>query len=531
MSGILAQRFSRLRPLLLAVTLVVTGTSLSVAASVAVAPMAAPAAAVGTYDNATIADKALTYWSGSNTERASGAAACNDAQKPGDSGGQCRAFVNCIVWMASNHSQNLGGASYFQPFLAAGGTEITDVNQLSKGDIVQKYVSDSDLHTFVIVSKMTNGQYMVVDSNHWSDETVGYYARSVTLNSTNRAFRMGTVNGTGSGLSNGQFVKNTSSGVIHRMVGDAPVGLWNWAVLGQNSSNTINKTQAEINAMPAYPTDKSLIALYEAGGAIYRFVGGAPVRLFNQGAVPDYNGGNVVWVNFQSLANLEHMRARPLNGSVISIAEAGGSGIYRFVGGAPIRLFNQGAIPDFDGGKVVLVNSQSLAVHDHMNTRPDNGSLISLAEAGGGGIYTFAGGAPLRLFNQGVVPGFDGGKVVWVNSSSVGNLDHMNAVPSNGTWLASAETGVVYRVAGGAALRLYNWGSIPGFNGGAVIWVNQQTLDARDHLLATPSDGTVLQGLPSGNYWRITAGQRTAIAATSGAVQVDDQTVTAFPLA
>src|SRR4051794_8888874 len=83
-----------------------------------IATTTAPATAIGGYSNAAIADTALNYvnqWGGN---------ACNDAQKPGDSGGQCRAFVNCIVWMASGHSQNLGGSDYYQPFLNAGGVRI-----------------------------------------------------------------------------------------------------------------------------------------------------------------------------------------------------------------------------------------------------------------------------------------------------------------------------------------------------------------------------------------------------------------------
>ena len=168
--------------------------------------LSSSARAVGTYDNAAIADKALTYWNGSNTNRASGAAACNDAQKPGDSGGQCRAFVNCIVWMVSNHSQNLGGSDYFQTFLNAGGTQITDVNNLVKGDIVQRYASSSDLHTFIIVSRVSGSDFMVVDSNHWGDETVGYYQRTVVLDSTDRAYRMGTVTTSTSGVKSGRVV-------------------------------------------------------------------------------------------------------------------------------------------------------------------------------------------------------------------------------------------------------------------------------------------------------------------------------------
>src|SRR4051794_27692665 len=48
-------------------------------------------AAAVSYANAAIADKALSYWGGTNGANWGGQA-CADAHKPGDSGGQCRAF-------------------------------------------------------------------------------------------------------------------------------------------------------------------------------------------------------------------------------------------------------------------------------------------------------------------------------------------------------------------------------------------------------------------------------------------------------
>jgi hypothetical protein len=174
---------SRVIRFLLAVLMLVGAALITVVTS-------SPASAVAPYDNAAIADKALSYWNGSNITRAPGSAACKDAQKPGDSGGQCRAFVNCVVWMVSGHTQNLGGTDYFQSFLNAGGMRITNTDSLAKGDIVQ---IGQGTHTFIIVSKVSAGQYMVVDSNHWNDETVGYYKRAVSLDDNTRAYRMGTI--------------------------------------------------------------------------------------------------------------------------------------------------------------------------------------------------------------------------------------------------------------------------------------------------------------------------------------------------
>lgn len=146
------------------------------------------ALAVGSYQNATIATTALRYvgqWGGN---------ACRDAHKPGDTRGQCREFVNCVVWMASDHKQNLGGSDYYRPFLSAGGDRITDINDLVEGDIVQV---GEGTHTFIIVRKIsakTNGvgTFNVVDSNHEYNERVMNYNRTFSLSSTTRAYRMGS---------------------------------------------------------------------------------------------------------------------------------------------------------------------------------------------------------------------------------------------------------------------------------------------------------------------------------------------------
>ena len=174
-------------------------------ASLAALLAAEPSLAAGNYDNASIADKALSYvgqWGGN---------ACKDSQKPGDSGGQCKAFVNCIVWMASGGSQNVGGG-YFQPFLNAGGSEITSVESLAKGDIVQV---GEGVHTFIIVGRVSGSLFTVVDSNRNYDEMVNSYDRNVTLDSNTRAFRMGTVNSAAS-FGTLYFIKtkNTGSGRV-----------------------------------------------------------------------------------------------------------------------------------------------------------------------------------------------------------------------------------------------------------------------------------------------------------------------------
>lgn len=137
------------------------------------------------YTSGSIADVALTFV-GKN-----GGEACAKAHT-GDSGGECRAFVNCVVWLASNGTQNLGkySTSYFKA-LEEFGDPVTGIDSLQKGDIVQ---IGSGVHTFIIISHLSGNTFHVVDSNSLPDDEpqmVREYDReNVTLGGSTRAFRM-----------------------------------------------------------------------------------------------------------------------------------------------------------------------------------------------------------------------------------------------------------------------------------------------------------------------------------------------------
>ena len=148
--------------------------------------------AVGSYDNALIADKALQYegeWGGN---------ACSDSGGP-DSNGQCRAFVNCIVKMVSGGQQSLvNGTDAFDGFTVGGGIEVSQENAV-KGDILQWYHNENDLHTAIVLKylgKATDGrpQYEVVDSN-WDREKYPevVFRHTAYFPADTRVFRMGTV--------------------------------------------------------------------------------------------------------------------------------------------------------------------------------------------------------------------------------------------------------------------------------------------------------------------------------------------------
>lgn len=165
----------------------------------------------GSYNNGDIATMALRYAPGG--DRAThygnnwGGNACHDAGKLDSNGttvggygaGQCRTFVNCVVYLASGGTQYpVGGTNYFTSFLNAGAQEITNASDLVRGDIVQ---IGQGTHTTIIVDHVSGSTFDVVDSNYYyqtQPEMVTTHQYTISLSSNERAFRMGTVGGSSS---------------------------------------------------------------------------------------------------------------------------------------------------------------------------------------------------------------------------------------------------------------------------------------------------------------------------------------------
>lgn len=144
------------------------------------------AQAVGSYDNAKVADKALSYLDKHAVK------ACQDAGKP--DGDQCKQFVNCILFMVGG--QYPVDPDYQRGFKISGGTEITSTDA-AKGDVIQYGSNDSDargghLHTAIVVENRGNNQFTVVDANFHYDGMVRQHAYQPPSGS--RFWRMGIVN-------------------------------------------------------------------------------------------------------------------------------------------------------------------------------------------------------------------------------------------------------------------------------------------------------------------------------------------------
>ncbi|HKO38746.1 MAG TPA: M23 family metallopeptidase [Solirubrobacterales bacterium] len=258
-------------------------------------------------------------------------------------------------------------------------------------------------------------------------------------------------------------------------------------------------------------------------GRVFRIVGGAPIWISRC----DYTNGCAGVVNVSDLAPF---RAYPHDGALMANVDDGG--IYRFAGGAPLWISSCGYLPGCNG--VVQVDGYSMAVNDHMRPFPADGTLVS--NHSDGGIYRFAGGAPLWLSSCAYPPGcagvvtVDGG--TFLRDGSISGAKRMQAVPADGTYLRIGGSETFMRVAGGAALRLSDCTVLDGKCEGAVA-IDNGTLErlgsisGASRLLRLPRDGTVLHGRPSDQRWQLTGGVR--VPSVEGGTQVNDSTVFLFP--
>ena len=158
--------------------------------------MSVPSHAVLPFDNARMADIALSYVG------QPGVNACRNAGQGDAYAGQCKQFVNCIVVLAGGPMPG-GGDDYAGSFVRAGGTEISEAEAV-KGDIIQwgSGITRSQ-HTAIVVTNFGGGRFDVVDSN-WG--TPGLMVKHHTINNIHadifngagaqptRFIRMGTVN-------------------------------------------------------------------------------------------------------------------------------------------------------------------------------------------------------------------------------------------------------------------------------------------------------------------------------------------------
>ncbi len=286
-----------------------------------------PAMASGSYDNAKIAQHGLTY--------------------VGQYYGQCWTFARDMIYWASGGTQDIsaaaGGGDYFAHLANAGGAQVTDINSLVEGDVVQigQYDNDPSLHTFIIVSHVGGSTFEVVDANHNLNGVVNDYQRTVSLGSDERAFRFGTVMGSPSGT----LWAITSSGQAMRYAGNAQ-----WTNQGGPAFQDI-----------AADSDGSTVVAVSTSGGVYTYQGNGAWHLVSGATVTDVadqNGtlwaintsgqairyaGNGQWTN-QGGPAFQDIAAYSDGSNVAAVSTSGG--VYTYQGNGAWHLVSGATVTD-----------------------------------------------------------------------------------------------------------------------------------------------------------------------------------------
>jgi Domain of unknown function (DUF1906) len=203
------------------------------------------------------------------------------------------------------------------------------------------------------------------------------------------------------------------------------------------------------------------------------------------------------------------------NGTFVQVS--GSTDYYEIAGGAPLLVSNWS---DVGGAQTYTVITQQQ--FDALNPVPTNGTLV---QTDTGAVYVIAGGAPLFVSNLALFGSPQPLLVDQWDIDNVGNpMSHLNAVPSNGTFLTTT-TGLNYRVAGGAPIGVTTWSAFGGSQPSVAIdpWDVANIYNPASHLKYRPAIGTVVEGLPSKTYWEFGPKNRYLVASSPAAVREDDR--------
>jgi hypothetical protein len=208
------------------------------------------------------------------------------------------------------------------------------------------------------------------------------------------------------------------------------------------------------------------------------------------------------------------------DGSFVQVS--GSNAIYEIAGGAPLYVSSWANV---GGSQPYSVISQ--AQFNALNSVPANGTFLRYE--GSGQIWEIAGGAPLYVSNCQNLNGCPGAvnADIWDIANAGNPQSHLNATPSDGTFLRDPATGNIWVVAGGAPLYVSSCQNLNGCPG--EVNIDPAAVSNLDHLNASPTNGTIVEGVPSDSYWIFQGGLRSPASAASNATQVDDFGLDGFP--
>ena len=312
---------------------------------------------------------------------------------------------------------------------------------------------------------------------------------------------------------NGSFIRLTTNKYVYRIVGGAPLRIWQCTPL--NNCEGV-KDVANLTGYRPYPADGAIVRSLADGGT-YRFAGGAPLWISSCGYAPTCADR----YDLNNLADTAHIRAMPADGTVVRNVNDGG--FYRFAGGAPLFVrCDMGAgctAPTMIDGQTMAKLGTYTPATPRMRQFPPDGVVV--VNGDDNQHYRFAGGAPLPIAAPAGAKQIIDSRTLVQQGTATAALPHMRPNPADGTFLTAG--GGYWRVAGGAAVTLDELRRARQLRRrGAGGPGHDLRRRGADGCSAVPRDGTVLRGMPSNALWEIIGGQRRQTFVNVAGVQVDD---------
>ena len=337
----------------------------------------------------------------------------------------------------------------------------------------------------------------------------------------------------------GTLLRNGDSpggGDIFEVVGGAPLHLASCAYTeGANCSTAITIDSYPIAALDhlrPYPADGALLRNGDSpNGDIFDVAGGAPLHLASCAYTPGANCSSAVTVDSGPITGLDHLRAVPADGTLLRNGDSPTGDVFEVAGGAPLHLATCAYTPGGNCYTSVTVDGGPIAGLDHLRAVPADGTLLRNGDSPNGDVFEVAGGAPLHLGTCAYTAGANCSAAVTVDGGPIAGLDHLRAVPADGTLLRNADSpggGAIYEIFGGAPLYLSTCAYTPSNTCDGAVTVDSSPINNHDHLRTAPADGTTITGMTSGHGWVITSGCRSA-SSTGGLALADSDLVTAIP--
>ena len=280
---------------------------------------------------------------------------------------------------------------------------------------------------------------------------------------------------------NGVFLRAIETGAIYETAGGAVFRITHFTPI-KGWNHYLEVDQATIDGLPTVPVDRTFLRSAETG-RYYLLAGGAPLPVSGCRALSGCP--HAVTINELAIEQLIARRAFPDDGFYLRAAETGR--IYRVSRGIPVPVSK--CLPSAGCRDVISVSQLALA-----------GAY--LRAAGTGRTYRVAGSALLPIRDCKPLAGCPG--TVEIPPALTARLLDRYPIPTQGTFLRAADSGRVYRLAGGAPLPISGCSQLAGCP--RSVGVDQSTIDRLLRLRAYPINGTLLRAVETGFYYKVAGG-------------------------